>query len=148
MNGASRYFGKPNQPQQILLASDVRVESGIGDAMPQLGEWDVLMLQLDVTDAEAASDDTLDVFVQTTIDGENWIDIAHFTQVLGDGGPVRYVTKLVASAAETEFETGTALTAAAVRNLVGDQYRVRWDIVDGSEDSSQSFTFSVTANCK
>lgn len=98
---------------------------------------------LDLTAAAADVGDTLDVFVQTKLDGTNWVDVVHFTQILGNGGAKRYIAKIAAGDALTEFENGTSLGAAAVRNLLGDEWRVRWAIVDG--DANASFTFSVTA---
>ena len=56
----------------------------------------------------------LNVYVQTTIDGSNWVDVAHFTEVAGDGSAVRQFAKLIWDAALTEFENGTALAGGAV----------------------------------
>lgn len=83
---------------------------------------------------------TLDAFIQTRIDGTTWVDAVHFAQVLGGGGAKRFVSKLSASLALSEFETGTALAAGAVRNLFGSQYRARWSIVDAG-----NFAFSIRA---
>src|SRR3990167_7236070 len=83
--------------------------------------------------AGSAVDDTCDVFVQTKIDGANWVDVVHFTQRLGNGtDALRSVAKIRASAAMTEFENATALGAAAVRDLIGDEWAVRWVIVTGA----------------
>ena len=98
-----------------------------------------------LTVSAAATDaaDTLDVYVQTMLDGENWTDVVHFTQVLGNGGALRYVAKIVAQLATAEFEVGTELGNAAVRHLFGDEWRVRY--VQADADSDASFTFSVVA---
>lgn len=99
---------------------------------------------LDVTSAASAVDDTLDVYVQTKLDGTNWVDVVHFTQVLGNGGAKRYVAKLAPAAqAQAEFENGTALGAAAVRHLAGDEWRVRAVIANGA--GTHLFSFTVTA---
>jgi hypothetical protein len=140
---ASQYVGRGSRASQVLQASGVQTASGTGAAVSGLGEFAQLFLELDVTAAATAAGDTLDVFVQTTIDGTNWVDIAHFTQVLGNGGAKRYFAKILATGALTEFENGAALAAAAQRAICGDQYRVRWVIASAS---SPSFTFSVTAN--
>jgi hypothetical protein len=142
---ASQYVGRASRQNQVLQASQTVTQTGTGSAVAGLGEWAQLNLQLDVTAAANVAGDTLDVFVQTTIDGTNWVDIAHFTQVLGNGGAKRYFSKILAAAALTEFENGAALAAAAQRAIVGDQYRVRWAVVDGGAHG-QSFTFSVSAN--
>lgn len=99
---------------------------------------------LDVTAAATAVGDTLDVRVQTKLDGTNWIDVVRFKEVLGNGGAKTYISKIVAQLAEPEFETGTALGASLVRNLIGDTWRASWAIVDADADDA-SFTFSVTA---
>jgi len=116
-----------------------------------------------VTAAATDVGDLLDVYVQTKIDGTNWLDVQHFTQVLGNGGAKRYVAKVASGAAVTEFENGAALGAAAKRDLIGDDWRVRWVIVDdagtgtgsgtgsgsgtgaGTAADNVGFTFSVTA---
>lgn len=98
---------------------------------------------LDVTDAANDVTDTLDVFIQTKADGANWLDVVHFTQVLGNGAnTLRYVAKVTPALATTEFNNATALGAAAVRNIAGDEWRCRYVIVDGGGVAA-SFTFSV-----
>lgn len=126
-----------------LLASAARTATNAGAASDRMPPAAGYAFMLDVTAAATDTADTLDVFVQTLI-GDDWIDVVHFTQVLGDGGAKRYISKLLAGAELTEFETGSALAAAAVRHLCGDQWRVRYDVVD-SGDADQSFTFSVVA---
>lgn len=143
--GALTYTGNPNLQGVVLQPSAAKTATGTGTAVTGLGEWQVLILQLDVTAAATDVGDTLDAFLQTTIDGTNWIDIYHFTQVLGNGSAKRYFGKIVRDVALTEFENATALGAAAGRAIVGDQYRVRWAITDAST-ANASFTFSVTAN--
>lgn len=144
MKSPESFPGRTIAENQSLLASAAKTETGTGDAVLLEG-FEVLEFQLDVTVAATEVGDTLDVYVQTTIDGTNWIDIVHFTQVVGNGGAKRYISKISASLALTEFEVGTALGAAAVRHLVGAQYRVRWAITDAGSDNA-SFTFSVKAN--
>lgn len=143
MKSPESFPGRTIVPNIVLLSAGAQTETGTGSAVVAEG-FEVMEFQLNVTAAATAAGDTLDVYVQTTIDGTNWIDIVHFTQVLGDGGAKRYLSKVSASLALTEFEVGTALGAAAVRHLVGDQYRVRWAITDATTDDA-SFTFSVTA---
>jgi hypothetical protein len=57
-------------------------------------------------------------------------------------GAKRYISKITAHVATAEFENGTALGAAAVRNLMGDEWRARWAVTDDSGNAS--YTFSVT----
>lgn len=129
-----------------LLASGAVTATSTGTtAVKNLPDHDAAVFQLDLTAAATDADDTLDVYVQTTIDGTNWLDIVHFTQALGNGGAKRYIAKVSRSVAETMYETGTALAAGAVRNVLGSQYRVRYAVVDPL-GSNVSFTFSVNAN--
>lgn len=97
--------------------------------------------ELDVTVAATEVDDTLNVFIQTKI-GVNWVDVIHFTEVLGNGGAKAFLAKIVGGLAQAEFENGAALGAAAIRNLIGNEFRTRWVIVDPG-GSAASFTFSV-----
>jgi hypothetical protein len=144
MQSPEAFIGRPIVDNIELLPSAARTETGTGDAKALEG-FEVLLFQLDVTAAATAAGDLLDVFVQTTVDGTTWLDVIHFTQVLGNGGAKRYLSKVSASLALTEYETGAALAAAAVRNLIGSQWRVRWAITDATTDDA-SFTFSVKAN--
>lgn len=97
---------------------------------------------LDVSAAATDLADTLNVKVQTKIDGTNWVDVAGFTEVLGDGGAVRHIAKITAGAAQAMF-LNAALAAGSVRNLLGDEWRVNYVQVDADNDAT--FTFSVTA---
>jgi hypothetical protein len=141
------YTSRSNRPGVVLQASAAKTATGTGTAVSGMGDYRAIEFQCALTAAATASDDTLDVYVQTTLDnGTTWTDVVHFTQMLGDGGAKRYIAKIVWDAALTEFENATALGAAAQRSLMGDQYRVRWAIVDANTQNA-SFTFSVTANC-
>ena len=144
MQSPDSYPGRCIVPNIVLLASAARTETGTGDAQA-LDGFEAIVFQLEVTAAATATADTLDVYVQTTVDGSTWLDAIHFTQVVGDGGAKRYISKVSASLALTEYETGTSLGAAAVRHIFGSQWRVRWAIVDDGTDNA-SFTFSVKAN--
>ena len=140
--------------QVVAAASAARIITGQGSAVKLPREARAVAAELDLTAAASDATDTLDVYVQTLLDGTNWIDVAHFTQCLGNGGAKRYVLKALADAAQAGFETGAALGANAVRNLLGDQYRARWEITEGGPGpgsgsgtghgaGTATFTFSV-----
>jgi len=97
---------------------------------------------LDVTAVGTGPGDTLDVFVQTLVAPNIWVDVVHFTQVVGNGGAKRFVAKILAGASEAMFAPATALVAGSVRNIIGDLFRMRCDVVSSS---APSFTFSVVA---
>ena len=141
-----------------LAASAARTSDGNGSAVQLQGMVNAVAFVLDVTAAATDAGDLLDVYVQTKADGTNWLDVLHFTQIAGTGGTKRYVAKICAGGALTEFENGTALSAGGVRHILGDDWRVRWEITDldasgdsgsagdsGSGFSNASFTFGVTA---
>lgn len=131
--------GRAIVPNIILLPEQTVTETGTAEPVTVEG-YSTLTLSLDVTATADDPADTLDVFIQTTIDGTNWVDCVHFSQIAGDDGPKRYMAKIVFTAALTEFENGAALAAGAVRALFGDQWRVRWDVVN---DTAPSFTFGI-----
>ncbi|HDZ21931.1 hypothetical protein LCGC14_0714580 [marine sediment metagenome] len=116
--------------------------SAVGMGIPLNG----FVFVLDVTAAATDVGDLLDVSVETRIDdgvGATWHQVVHFTQVLGDGGAKQFVEKITSARIEAGYESGTALGAGLVRNLIGDEWRVAWVQVDA--DSDATFTFSVTA---
>ena len=116
--------------------------SAVGMGIPLNG----FVFVLDVTAAATGVLDTLNVSVETRIDdgvGATWHQVVHFTEVLGDGGAKQFVAKITSALTVAEYESGSALTAAKVRDIIGDEWRVAWVQVDA--DSNASFTFSVTA---
>lgn len=127
----------------IIQASAAKTATGIGTAVAARGHHSAVEFQLDLTAAATDVGDTLDVFVQTTLDDLLWVDVVHFSQILGNGGVKLYRAKLIGVLAETMFENAAALGAAAIRHLLGTQYRVRWVIVDA--DANASFTFALKA---
>lgn len=101
-----------------------------------------VILQCDLTAAATDVGDTLDVKVQTKIAG-NWVDVAYFTQMLGNGGAKRFAAKLMTQTAFTLGDITGALTAGNIRHLFGDEWRVNYVTVDANANSA--FTFTVTA---
>lgn len=147
MAGSAR-LAKSAHEVKTLLASAAQTATSTGETAVRLPVADAYAFILDLTNAATDVDDTLDVFIQTRVDdggGANWLDVVHFTQILGNGSnTLQFVSKISRSLATVEYEVGSALGAAAVRNILGDEYRVRFAIVDPG-DADQTFTFSVTA---
>ena len=143
MKSPDSYPGRPILANLVLLPSAVRTVSGTGEPVTLEG-LSALVLQLDVTATATDAGDALDVVVQTTIDGTNWIDFKHFTSVNGSTAK-RHISKVVVDAVLPDFDNSAVLLSGAGRNIFGEQYRVRWDISD-SGTVNASFTFSVTAN--
>lgn len=110
--------------------------------------WKELMVQLDVTAAATDVGDTLDVFVDMSIDGgTKWNNIIHFTQVLGNGGAKTFVAVIKNDnpGATAVFPTTSDLAAGATRQIgFGDRIRFRAATVDAST-ANISFTYSLKA---
>lgn len=131
-----------------LAASEARTADGDGSAvqiLTPLGEPERGMaFVLDVTAAATEAGDTLDVKIQTKMDGTNWVTVGAFTQVVGNGGAKRHFLKIVNTEPQAAFENATDLAAGSIRHLFGKEWRASWVIADASTDNA-SFTFSVTA---
>lgn len=97
--------------------------------------------ELDVTAGGADSSDKLNVYIQVMLKSGDWIDVMHFTEVLGDAPAKRHVCKIAAAVAETTFEASASLASGAVRNILTDRWRCRWAVTNGN---AATFTFSVT----
>lgn len=123
-----------------LAASEARTTSDTGEVEMIRRPIAGLIAVLDVTAAATGAGDTLDVVVQTRI-GSKWVDVVHFTQVVGNGGAKCHVAKVSGTEPQAMYEVGTALAAGSIRNVLGDQWRAKWTIASGT---APSFTFSVT----
>lgn len=117
------------------------------EAVGGLGSFREAELFLNVTAAATDVGDTLDVFVDASPDGgTTFINIAHFTQVLGNGGAKKEVAVCMRVAASIFAATTDLAAAATPRPFVGDTVRVRYVVVDANANSA--FTFRVTGNFK
>lgn len=129
---------------KTLLASAARTAATGNGSEVRISDADnAVGIVVDVTAAATEVGDKLDVYVQTKLDGSNWVDVYRATQCDGDGGAKRYIVKLVALLNTAEFENATGLSEGNRRNLLGDSWRARWVITDAGADNA-SFTFSVT----
>lgn len=130
-----------------VLASTVATAQGTGStAVPIYGIKSDVQFSLICTAAATAAGDKIDVYVQALVAGTpasgTWVDVVHFTQLLGNGGAKNIIAHINAGQAEAMFDTSSALSAGSIRNIIGDFWRVRWDITTAS---APSFTFSVVA---
>jgi hypothetical protein len=125
-----------------LFASAARTASAgtNGAAVIIQGERCIYTWILDVTAAAVAANDTLDVYVDSLFGAATWINVAHFTQVLGNGGVKQFYTVTVPSGMATTDAT-TDCAAGVARGVIGSQFRGRYVIVNGT---AASFTFSLT----
>lgn len=116
-------------------------------AVTGLSIFKQLLVLLNVTAAAAAAGDTLDVYIDSSIDGGTTIEnVARFTQVLGNGGAKKFYFVLDPSNPGTAvIAVGSDCAAGVCRpSFLGDWMQVRYTIVDGGAHG-QSFTFAVSA---
>jgi hypothetical protein len=98
---------------------------------------------LTLTNAGDNVADTLDVFIDFSLDGTTYVNAVHFTQILGNGADA---LTFYASSVPTGTTTTPALTAdAAVGTcrpaLIGPYVRGRYALVNGG--GTHTFTFSL-----
>lgn len=130
----------------IAMAASAARTTSSNSADFDIGGFDTVTVVLDVTAAATDAGDTLDVSIEA-LDGSTYIEVLHFTQVLGNGGAKRFVATIKAEQlAIADISTAT-LAAGNIRHFLTDTIRAKWAIVD-SGDANQSFTFSVNAYCK
>lgn len=131
----------------VLAATAARTATGTGDTVDIPDGTTALLCVLDLTGAATDAADTLDVTIEAYLgsgvaSGEQWLTICAFTQILGNGADeITRVEKILGGGALTGFETGSALAAGTVRNILVGKLRAKWTIVDADGDAS--FTFSV-----
>lgn len=129
-----------------LLASSVQTTSGssVLTAPVHIERLKAAAFLLTVSAAATAAGDTLDVYLQSSIDGgTTYDDFVHFTQVLGNGGAKKFIARWMRDLAPTAALSapGDATLAAGVaQGPVGTTWRVKWVIVSAS---APSFTFKV-----
>jgi hypothetical protein len=115
-----------------------------GTAVAILGERVAYVWILNITDADSAAGDTLDVYVDTLFGTATWINVAHFTQVLGNGADtLSYYTITVPTNMTTTDDTTSDCAAGVARGVVGSQFRGRYVIVDGGAHG-ENFSFTLT----
>ena len=106
------------------------------------GERSRIIVACILTAAAAAGGDTLDVYVDVLApDGATWLNAAHLTQMLGNGGAKSLYAVLDASnPGASTFDASADCAAGAQRpSLFGTDLRGRYTIAG----ATQSFTFGV-----
>lgn len=127
-----------------LAASAARTAGANGTAVYVGGERKRFIVVNRITASLTDAGDTLDVYVDVSLDNSVWHNAIHFTQQAGNGAARTEYAVLDPSNPGTSVINVTAdAAAAAVRPaLFGPYMRARWAIVD-SGDANQSHTFSV-----
>lgn len=120
--------------------------AGLTWVMKGLSPYDTLQAVLDVSAAATAAGDTADFYIDTTVDGSNWVNIVHFPQILGNGGAKRYTAVVSPPASVTATATDVTSDAAAnaVRHVLGDQIRVRLTTANATTvDNSVTWSMAI-----
>lgn len=117
---------------------------GLGYKLQQ--KFTELVAVLDVTAAATDVGDTLDVYVDTSFDGgATFVNIGHFTQVLGNGGAKKYIMAFksnpITSSNSVSF-TADQSASAALQIGFGDRINFRAVSVDAGTQNV-SFTYSL-----
>ena len=130
-----------------LAASAARTADGTGTAVTGLGWRKRYVVLLDITASATDAADTLDVYVDVSLDGSTWLNAIHFTQQAGDGAAAKEYAVLDPSSPGTATiaVTSDAASGAVRPSLFGPQMRARWVIADAGTPGDQSHTFSVVA---
>jgi hypothetical protein len=122
-----------------LHPSAARTVSGTGPALDR-GGLGRFLVQLNVT-AASGTTPTLDVYLQTSVDGTNWHDVGHFAQVTAAG--IRFLRLVLGGAIPAvveEAQKDASLAAGTVEHgPAGKQLRVKYVIAG----TTPSFTFEV-----
>lgn len=132
-----------------LLASAAQTvtASTSGTAVFVGGERKRFIVLLDITASATEAGDTLDVYVDWSLDNVTWFNGGHFTQQAGNGAARKEVMVFDASNPGTAtFVVTSDAAAAAVRPAVFGAYlRTRFTVVEANANANSSHTFSVVA---
>ena len=129
-----------------LAASAARTAGANGTAVNIAGERRRLIIVNAITNSDTDAGDTLDVYIDFSLDNVTWYNAVHFTQQAGNGAArTEYAVLDPSNPGTSVINVTTDAAAAAVRPaLFGPYIRARWAIVD-SGDANSSHTFSVLA---
>lgn len=131
-----------------LFASAVRAGATAGTngtAVYIGGERRRFLWLLSLTDAQDAAGDTLDVYVDYSLDNVTYYNAVHFTQILGNGANVLAFFTVCDPTAGLTADVNVTTDAAVNTTrpaLFGPYVRGRYVLVDGG--GAHSFTFSLT----
>ena len=119
-----------------------------GTAVKLQRKYSELVAVLDATAVATDADDTLNVYIDTSFDGgTSWVNIGHFTEILGNGGAKKFIMSFKANpiAASNSVPFGSDQSAAAALQIgFGDRIRYRAVTVDPT-GANIAITYSVTA---
>ena len=132
--------------ETLKASGAVAAGSVTGDAVKLQKVYQQATIVLNVTAAATEVDDTLDIYLDTSYDGgTTWVNIAHFTQVLGNGGAKEFAANIINKNPAAEIDVAADAAAGTIRALaLGDRIRYRSVAVDAGGVAA-SFTFGLVA---
>jgi hypothetical protein len=137
---------------QTLRASAAQATAGTvtGTAVDLQRPGKELSVQLIVSAAGTDAADTLDVYVDTSFDGgTTYVNLGHFTQVLGNGGAKTFIMSFCnANPGTSAVVNVTSDAAAGATRQIGWGSKLRYRGVFVDADANGSFTYSLTAFVK
>lgn len=134
-----------------MILLDTSVLTGAGTTLGSVVHLDNMSqfaeVQLNVSAAASGAGDTLNVYVQTTVDnGATWDDLISFTQVLGNGGVKKFLARWQGTAAPTTAmaapQDGALAAGTVVQGPKGVDWRVKAVVVNAT---AAAFTIKVHA---
>ena len=78
-----------------LLASAVHTEESdaLGDSL-DFGDWDSMLVLLNITASATDAADTLDVYIDVSYDDVTWYNVIHFTQQAGNAAAKKEIAAI------------------------------------------------------
>lgn len=127
-----------------LAASAARTASANGTAVYIGGERRRFIFICSITASATDAGDTLDVYIDWSLDNSTFYNGGHFTQQAGNGAAAKMFMVFDPSNPGTSViaVTSDAASGAVRPGLFGPYVRARWAIAD-SGDANSSHTFSV-----
>lgn len=132
--------------ETLKASGAIAAGSVTGDAVKLQKVYQQATIVLNVTAAATEVDDTLDIYLDTSYDGgTTWVNVAHFTQVLGNGGAKEFAANITNKNPVAEIDVSADAAAGTIRALaLGDRIRYRSVAVDAG-GSAAAFTFGLVA---
>ena len=129
----------------LALAAHVEEADALSDIL-DLGDWDSMLVILNITASATDAADTLDVHIDVSYEGSVWYNAIHFTQQPGNGSAKKEIAALNAGWYPTAVVDVTADAASgAVRSgQIGRYVRVRSTVVRDT-GTDEEHTFEVLA---
>jgi len=131
----------------ILLASAARgATAGTNGTAFPISTRIAFALLLTFTNKADDVDDTCNVYIDMLVGVSTWVNVVHFTQVLGNAADASAeYASLMPSADVVTLDVSTNAGSGVIRpHVFGSEIRVRWVIVDPT-GADASFTFGVQA---